>query len=307
MKTNMPRTILRTCCLFAVITLAQSSRADLNVNGTDNGSWSDTATMIYSSAASDPTTVSLSQPEIGFGTTAGNTASLTMNSGTLTITSTTWDCYVGRQGGNGNLPDAGDGELTVNGGSLTWNATGANSPQFGIGNHSATGTVNMNGGVFTLNTTTFIVGRDAAGVGRLDLTGGLLVSDATTFGLGTGGNGPDSLTSGQVTFGLGNGILDLDNLSTLTIGTYGGANYFNFVSGSDGELEINDYNSSQFDSLIAAGDILINGETAVDSQFDIGTSGSLGTIQLAPAPEPSSLAMIGCGALSLLVFSRRRK
>jgi hypothetical protein len=158
-----------------------------------------------------------------------------------------------------------------------------------------------------LNTATFAVGRDASGYGVLNLYGGLLNATATTFGLAANG---DVTSTGSGIVNIGGGILELDNLTTLTIGT-AAPSYFNFLTSGAGvgALEFNGFSQANFDSLITSGDILVDGATAAPNEFNFSTSGNDGVFQLAPGavPEPSSLAMMGGGIMGLYLIACRRK
>lgn len=296
----MKRSNLIVCCVIVIVALAQSSYANLIVNGVNNGTFSSTATMEYNSTATDPTTVTQSQPEIGFGSSPGSPASLTMTNGTLTITASQWNSFVGRQSDSGVTVGKGNGILTVLGGSLTWNATQSGNAQFAVGNANASGTINVSGGTLFLNTGDFDIGRDTSGIGTVNLTGGTLVSDATTFTMGTEVT-TNSVTSGIVNFGDGNGVFALTNVTTISIGTLGQTDYFNFVGASGGTLEINQYSQSQFQSLVAAGSIRVNNSTTSMASFQYSTNSTLGVgvLQLAsllvttPTVSPTNMVYAG--------------
>jgi len=290
----MKKIAFNTCCALVVIGLAQTAYADLNIDGTDNASWPSgghlNSPATYTSAATDPTSVSLYDIQIG----GSATGSLTVNSGTLNVAAINSSFIIGQTSGNGTV--------TVNGGTLNFSAAAGDVM---IGNWYSQGTVNMNGGYLNIDTATLDIGRDGSGVGRVNINGGTLTTTASSFYLGLGGGSPNSTTSGILTFGLGNGVLDFsDGLSTIQFGALGGANYINFLTGSDGKLEINGWTQSQFEALVNVDKIRINGSEATADDFTYIDGGGY---QLVTAPEPSSLAMICFGLLSAGTLIRRRK
>jgi hypothetical protein len=208
-----------------------------------------------------------------------------MISGTLTLDCTRYGAIVGQASGNGTL--------TVDGGALTWDATGSVEQYFFIGNASSTGVVTVNGGTFTLNTDILLIGRDPAGIGILNINGGVTTCNAGTVGLGSGGS-PDATTSGTVNFGSGNGVLAFTaSLPTITFGNSGGANHINFQSGSGGKLEIYGWTQSQFAALVAAGDISTNGVTTTNpGLFAYSSSNGTGIFGLAAPASPPSFGRI---------------
>lgn len=261
----MKKIILSLCSAIMAFGLTCVGHADLIIDGTNNAAWPASGDangiMSYTSAANDPTTVlpAGGYVRIGTGNEGEGLASLDMISGTLTLDCSMYGAIVGQGGG--------DGALVVDGGALTWDATGAFEQYFFIGNSGSTGVVTVNEGTFTLNTDTLIIGRDASGIGTLNINGGVMTCSATTFGLGIGGS-PDNTTSGILSFGSGNGVLIFtNNLSTIAFGNSGGANYINFQSGSGGKLEIYGWTQAQFAALVAAGNVCINGVTTTTTNL----------------------------------------
>lgn len=294
----MKRSVLNTFCTLVAIGLAQTSHANLNIGGVDNATWPGgghlNANAIYTSDSTDPTTVTVGDLQIG--NSAGG--ALTVNSGTLNLVNTSSATIIGQTFGSGTI--------TVNGGTL--NMTSQSGDVF-VGNYAANGAINMNGGQFNIYGSDIMLGRDYAGIGAITITGGTLSTTATSFSAGVGGSSANSGNSGILTFGLGNGVMDFaDGLASYEFGTLGGANYINFLSGSGGMLIINGWTESQFETLVAAGDIRIDGATASASDFAYGTDGDGdGKYTLATVPEPSTLALAGCGVAALGALIRRRK
>jgi hypothetical protein len=294
--------VLTTALLFST-----RASADLIVNGIDNQSWNNSGTMIYTSDPTDPTTQSGGQFELAGG------GSLDMESGTLTITNTSYGVFIGQQG---------TGSLTVTGGDFTWNANGSNEQRAVIGNGGNTGTVNISAGTFNFNVgpgtdgaSGLIFGRQV-GSASLDITGtGTFASDALYFGMGGEYSNNTFQTDGGgtnlVTLGAGSGVFELTGLGSATTANFNintTSSAFNFLSGSDGAISINGANAAFYDGLISVGDIQINGTADTSANdFTFSTSGGQGVLELATAPEPSVWAMMFGGLAALLAICRFRR
>jgi hypothetical protein len=260
-----------------------------NAGFTGTGKWNDVSvggpggqftyedfTLTYDSARSDPTIVTFPVDAI---IGLYGPSSLTQTSGTLTINSTTEPPIIGA-----NSATATD---SISGGLQTWNSIGGTGG-FYIGNNGSSchATVNVSRGTLTLNAAELSIGR-AFGSAAVNITDGTLISSASTVifnddaGVGAPGGGA------WVVFGLGSGVIELTNLSTLTFvwEPPNDANYFNFLTGSQGQLQINGWSQNQFDALVANGAIRVDGAMAVPSQFVYTTNAAagVGTYQLAPA------------------------
>ena len=302
-----------TVCLAGV----KNTRADLVVNGTANGTWANNATMTYTSAPNDPTNVSTSQTELTGG------GSLTVSSGTLNLTSSTWGSYNGQNttGGVNNY-------YTQSGGTVNWTAKGSNEQIFNIGNHGSLGDFNISGGALNVTTDQVIIARDNTVTGtdgQLTLTGGTVTFTTAQFGMGGvfSSNGGTSNTwtaqngmTGEITFGSGSGELLVTGLNSLTNSNTFNVNtadaYINFLTGSGGQFEVSAANAaaplSFFQGLVTSRAIKLNGSAATISDFAYSTSGNNGVFQLAaPVPEPASLGLVAAGGLGLLACRMRRR
>jgi hypothetical protein len=292
--------VLTTALLFST-----RASADLIVNTVPNASWNNSGTMSYTSDPTDPTTQS--GGENGqYELTGGG--SLTMNSGTLSITNTAYGFFIGQNGSAGTL--------TVNGGTFTWNSSGLASAIANTSN--ATGMVNISAGTVNLNlgASSLVLGRQG-GSASFDLTGtGLFTSNAEYFGMGGEYSGSniwqnDGGGTNRVTLGAGSAVFELTGLGGDTTANFNintASSAFNFLTGSDGEISINGADAAFYDGLISAGDIQINGAADTNaSDFTFSTSGGQGVLELATAPEPSVWAMMFGGLAALLAICRFRR
>ncbi len=200
------------------------------------------------------------------------------------------------------------GTLNVSGGNFN---ISDNQVILGNVNNPDVGTINLSGGTITANTTAGAAGvvlgnagNGGPGTGVLTITGGVfkITAGGTTIGNNAGGQ----TGSGTLTFGLGSGVFEQTASSSLTIGTKG---VINFLSGSRGELSLNQVTSrSYFDNLVTAGQITLNGATATPSDFAFTTTGS-GTAEqgiYTLVPELATLGLMGIGMAGLLLLKRRR-
>ena len=297
MKTSSCK-LLGTALTVAAFTFAgfmpATANAGLTVNGTPNGTWDPTATMTYDNTSTDPTTVTA--PVNAFYLGYGGAGSLNQTSGSLTLNAIDYGAFIGQ---GSTATD------TISGGSQTWNASTPDDPSIYVG-HAAAGTLNVNGGTVTLNSTNLYIGS-GGGTGLLNINGGTLISNATTLTLiHIGGQG-------HIVFGAGAGVLDMTSLSTLTFydggpGGDGSDNcYINFLTGSQGQLQINGWTQTQFDTLVGLKDIRIDGVLATATDFNYSNVGGTGVYELATAvPEPTTWAML-LGGLGMLTMFRRRR
>jgi hypothetical protein len=262
--------------------------------------------MVYTSDPTDPTTQS--GGESGqYELTGGG--SLTMNSGTLSLTNTAYGFFIGQ--------NSTAGTLTVNGGTFTWNSNGLASA-IGNSSSSSTGTVDISAGTVNLNlgASDLVLGRQT-GSASFDLTGtGLFTSNAEYFGMGGEYSGSniwqnDGGGTNRVTLGAGSAVFELTGLGGDTTANFNintASSAFNFLTGSDGEISINGADAAFYDGLISAGDIQINGAAdTTASDFTFSTSGGQGVLELATAPEPSVWAMMFGGLLAFGAICRFRR
>ncbi len=304
--------IALTVCLAGI----NSARADLVVNGNQNGTWANNATMTYTNAATDPTSVSTAQTELTGG------GSLTVSSGTLNISSTKWGSYNGQNtnGGTNNY-------YTQSGGTVNWTAKGSSEQIFAIANHGGNGDFSISGGSLNVNANQVIIARDSTGgavSGELNLTGGAVTLTTAQFGMGgsfsstsgtnntwTNGSG----LTGTITFGSGNGVLLITGLNSTSAPDFNintSDSHINFLTGSGGKFEVSAAGTAAsqafFDELVTSGAIEQNGALAATSDFSYSTSGNNGVFQLAaPVPEPASLGLVAAGGLGLLACGFRRR
>jgi hypothetical protein len=298
MKITLGSFSFKSLSVVAAFALPGAAFANLTVDGTANGSWSNTGTMTYDNTATDPTSQSGGQFELNGG------GSLTESSGTLTLTNSQYGAFVGQMT---------TGTISMSGGTFTWNANGSSEQRFAFGNSGGTGILTMTGGTFNANTG---VGTDTSkglsfgrsgGTGTANLSGtATFVSPTQVFALASGGG------TGTITLGLGTPQFILNGLADTTAASFsiGAGSDFNFLSGSGGALELGTgtgaVSQSFFDGLVTSGDILVNGATTTPSSFSYTAGNGLGVYTL--TPEPSTWAMLGSG-LCLLAgwnFSRRR-
>ena len=158
------------------------------------------------------------------------------------------------------------------------------------GNNSV-GTINLNTGTFSVaGAIPFGLGGDFSsldstatwtngnGVSKMNITDGIFMETGITLATG--------LSATESTFMIGN------------------SSYVNFISGGTGYLSLQGWDQSSFDDLVTAGQIKLDGETALTSDFSFSTNGSQGIYGLA-VPEPST-AMFLMGGLGVLALLRRR-
>jgi autotransporter-associated beta strand protein len=259
--------------------------------GLTGGTWGDyntqagqTVSLSYDSSPTDPTVLNFAIAA-SLGNGDGSNYSLTQTSGSLTVNSADWGGFVGRANGIGTD--------TISGGSQTWNLNGSNDNAFYIGNGTGPGgTVNVNGGTMSVNSTKFYVGGN--GTGNLNINGGTLISNASTLTIA------HQYGNGRITFGSGAGVLDMTNLTSLIFWDgYSGTSttsladgsdncYINFLTGSQGQLQINGWTKSQFENLVALHDIRIDGAAATRSQFAYANVGGTGVYGLRTSQTPRS-------------------
>lgn len=251
-----------------------------------------TGTMVYDGTGVDSVINPFTQvgDDIAIGLGATNSASLTVNSGVLTLLNKDqWAPKIAQ--------NSATGVVTVNaGGTLNIYDTGdgsgaANSQQrFTIG-ASANGTLNLNGGSVNVAVAPgadtnrgFIIGsgNTAATSGILNLNSGTLTySSDARLNLG--------LEAAVGIINVGNGHLRVTGTSTVSIG---GNDHINFVSGGTGSIAILGWDSvsdsgyAQFKSMIDGGKIFIDGvvvPAATYTSFIFSDDSGLGVMKLDPA------------------------
>jgi hypothetical protein len=299
---------------FAEAGYGQATSFTWNSTGTANSS---TGVNYYSSSVTtDPTDISSAQYELG---TSGSN-SFTMASGSLTLVNTTYSFLQGQTS---------TATLDFQGGSLTVGAegTGDEGRSFVFGN-SPTGICNMTqeGGDVTMTVEgAALSGEDALGFGRdgatanFTMTGGVFSTNAALVVFGAPAAGPDDLGGGtgqgvgDLTLGEGNEVFELTDASSIFFGTTG--SYINFDAGTDGSVELFNGGTAgstltNFDSYVAADNILLNGAATTAAAFTETTNGSEDVYTLTAAvPEPSTWAMglAGFGMLGWLQRFRRAR
>lgn len=251
--------------------------------------------------------------DFGIGVGTGNAGVLNVASGTLTINNDgTWGSKIGHNFGTGTVN-------VSSGATLDWILSGANETALAVGNQDGNGTININGGSLNLsldpNQTPnasihglYLGGwhdttspNDATGV--LNLYSGMFTwSGAMPTYLGVGQDGVTTMTG---TINITDGSFVQTGSSTVDFGTT--SDTINFVSGGTGYLSVLGWTQSQFDNLVTAGNITIDGATASPGSFTYSSTGGQGVYQLAaPVPEPGALTLMAVGFGLLLVAKRRR-
>ncbi len=258
----------------------------------------------------------------------GNAALATINAtgGTLNIINTYWGTTIGQ-----HIEAAGSSVNISGGATVNWDITsqGWSQQRLYIANgpyNPASASVNLNGGTFAVTSANsgdsgrgvYVGAGGNNSVGTINLnTGTFSVAGAIPFGLGgdfgntlsatatwTSGNGISkmNITDGifmQTGFTLATGLS-----STASTFMIGGTSYVNFISGGTGYLSLEGWDQSSFDALVTAGQIKLDGATALTSDFSFSTNGDQGTYRLA-VPEPST-AMFLMGGVGVLALLRRR-
>ncbi len=254
--------------------------------------------------------------------------------GSITVASTgTLNINNNGQWGGG-VGQRGTGTLTINGGAVSWNIAGSKEQRLAIGNGgSGNGTLNLNGGSLSVSLgiaandgeSQMRVGSDG-GSGILNLNAGtLLDSMALPFflggkytGLNRGTVATSVLAGSSGKINILNGTFEMTGVyaaldaskSTFRVGSLGGSatGLINFQTGATGALSLYGWQQSDFTSLATAGDLQVNGSTVSDlSQFTYSSVGGQGILTLAAVPEPSVMAVFGCGLLSLVSIIRGKK
>ncbi len=274
----------------------------------------------------------------------GNGAVGTINAtgGTLNVVNTYWGTTIGQhieaQGTSVNI----SGGATVN-----WNITsqGWSQQRLVIASgpyNPASASINLNGGTFAVTSSNS--GDDGRGVyvgpgqngsaGTINLNAGTFsVAGAIPFGLGgnfgtfghgqiTDGNNFSSLNStalwasgnGTSKINITNGIFMQTGITLATglssvASTFmiGDTSYVNFISGGTGYLSLEGWAQSNFDALVTAGKIKIDGATALTSAFSFSTNGAQGIYSLSAIPEPSTYGIVAGGLVLVGAMVRRRR
>ncbi len=212
-----------------------------------------------------------------------------------------------------------NGTLNVNGGALGTetgdnllrgyiDAQGANakinliSGSILDGSHLRTtnnGTINLQGGNFSITTLTLGHETWKADTGYLNVTGGS--TSVGTFNLGANRTDHNS----KLTFGAGNGTL---SITTFNFGGPANQSKIDFLTGTGGALTINGYTSSSYETWWNDNRLLWNGQSKsalggiAFSATDFLVTGSTLTL----VPEPSAFVMMLSGVGTLLLLRRRR-
>ncbi len=232
---------------------------------------------------------------------SGSNGTLNANGGTLNIN------QIGQWGGGIGM--GGTGVLNIASGAVVnWQTSGSSEQRFMIGNGSTgNGTLNLNGG--TLNNTLdaaqaltdaerqWRVGSDG-GTGTINLNSGTWnVTGAIPFFLGgkyTALNGTPTLnqtatvsvihiTHGSlVQTGIATSTGFSTTSSTFTIGTN---DYVNFIAGGTGSLSLQGWQEADFQALVDAGKIRLNGVAVAGqySNFVYSSAGGQGIYKLSGA------------------------
>jgi autotransporter-associated beta strand protein len=249
--------------LITASLIPATSHAGLTVNGTANGTWANNATMSYDATATDPTTVAPPYYSTPASLVGG---SLVQTGGALTVNPTDWWSQLG-VGINGAGTD------TLSGGTQVWKSDGG---AFFVG-YAGTATLNISGGTLSSNAPDAHIGQ--ASTATVNLTGGLLSLSATTFEMSDNW----SWGTAHLTFGAGSGVLALTS-SNVALTFYDGGNgnptYFNFLTGSRGQLQIAGWSQAQFNALVSSSNIRVNGTAATAGQFAYASVGGTGIYSL---------------------------
>jgi hypothetical protein len=286
--------------------------------------WNATGTMVYDGlgvdSALDPKTVTGAETggDVNIANGAGGIASLTVVSGTLTVDpKSSWGYKVGHMPGSGTPAYDSQGAITVeNGATLNWYVNHNNEDRMMFGNNIRNGkcgkaAVTLNGGAFNITgDATFTNGErqvrfgSDGGIGNLVLNAGTMtisVNLPVAFG--------DKWTNGGTTWNTAAAAsvstMTIDDGSLICSGSnifgVGNNDVINFLTGGTGKLSIKNWTSTEFGGLI--GKLQIDGVAQTDlSKFAVGVDGTQGTLSL--VPEPTTLALLGLGAMSLI---RRKK
>jgi hypothetical protein len=210
------------------------------------------------------------------------------------------------------------------GGTFNWFVSGSSEQRFMFGNgnnagHPGVGILIINGGTMSLNydplqtisdnEAQFRVGSDN-GLGRVYLNSGAFYdNEPLPFALG---GKYTALTTSPVfnqstnvsTLNISNGVFVMTNLCVQTdpnkaTVTVGNTSYINFMVGGTGQLSLRNYQQSDYDSLVAAGSIRVNGSVTSIGSFQFSTSGSQGILKLAsvivsfPTVSPTNTVYAG--------------
>jgi autotransporter-associated beta strand protein len=252
--------------------LPTTAQAGILFNGAP-GTWDDFAhnqLVTYDNTPTDPTSLAIDWGLL-------NGGDLTMTSGSLTLTTnSSHPFYLGNNNGYGGEASV----ITLSAGTLTVNSVGMN-----LSGGDALGTINISGGTFNANVGTKLSIGANPGFntnGNLNLTGGSFVTDAATIAFQAGNNNSWGVAAGHITFGPGAGFFNATNAAvTFDFGADLPNNHINFLAGSHGQLQVKGWTQSQFEALVAAGQIRINGGVATASQFAFSDVAGTGVYQLA--------------------------
>lgn len=280
--------------------------------------WDESGAMVYDGAGADsgidPYTLGSSDGDVNIANSSGGVATLTVLSGTLTIKpQTNWADKVGHMPGSGTPAYDYAGAVTVeNGATLNMYVNNDNEDRLVFGNnirngHFGRATVTLNGG--DLNIIGDATFDDAERQVRFGSDGGIadLVLNAGTMTIHV--NLPVAFGDKWLNGGTAWTTAASPSVSTLTIVDGSlvctGSNIFgvgsndkiNFVTGGTGMLSILNWTTAEFQALVTAGNLQIDGADVLDlSQFVVieGGAGSQGTLSLAnkiKADAPSNLAV----------------
>jgi hypothetical protein len=315
-KKNMKRhTQILSAFALASFALATSAHANYGWTGADVTNPNDpTDAANYNTT---PPTYNSSANSGEFDIQNGTTGGALIYTSAQGTTSDAGSLRVGASTTNGAAPGS---ELDVTGGSLTFNSGGTST----VG-YNGSGTIGVSGGTLSiLGADQFWFGNNVSATANISGTGTFVVGDQFLFSrdggaatLNISGNGVFDLTNsagtqfdtngGGITPSVinlsGNGLFEQTASNAIALST--GEFDINFASGSTGQFSLLGETATEFDTLITAGDIEIDGITdTTTSDFTYSSSGSQGVLALAAAPEPTTWAML-FGGFALLFGVQR--